>query len=146
MTDNELGSSPRLRDLLNLDSNGRRIHHWSGQDRDKDINELTRAIAAAVSGLGNDKGRIVQLDRGDLRPINQAAFRGLVDRHICRRRIVNRGAGYEEEFFTYQFPPTRRFDHSISGPQPAPDESTPDDKVFDQIFRTELLKRLPRVE
>jgi hypothetical protein len=65
---------------------------------------------------------------------------------IAAKRIVNRGSGYEEEFFTYKFPPAARFDALLSGPQPLADTSAPDAEALEEIFRTELVKRLPRVE
>jgi len=83
-----------LRDLLHLSPTGQRIHHWSGLDRQKDTDELTRTIAAAIPGLCNRVGPIARLEQGQLIPVNFAAFRKLVDKHICYARAVNRGAGW----------------------------------------------------
>ena len=103
-----------LRDLLHLSPTGQRIHHWSGLDRQKDTDELTRTIAAAIPGLCNRVGPIARLEQGELIPVNFAAFRKLVDKHICYARAVNRGAGWEWEYPSYKFPPARRFDASLS--------------------------------
>jgi hypothetical protein len=45
----------------------------------------------------------------------------------------------------YKFPPAPRFDASRSGPQLPADESEPD-KVLEEIYGTELVKRLPRAQ
>ena len=57
---------------------------------------------------------------------------------------ANRDGKWPREFFAYAFSPARRFDASLSGPQPAADTSEPDAEALNEIFRTELLKRLPR--
>ena len=59
---------------------------------------------------------------------------------------MNRGAGYEEKFFTFGFLPARRHDPLLSGPEPPVDESEPDETVLLAIYRGELVKRLPKVE
>jgi hypothetical protein len=124
---------------------GRHIFHWSGQDRKQDIDELTDAIAAAIE-LYNQDGKIVRIENRELVPVNLASLRRLIDKSICTVRAVNRGSGWEREYLTYRFPPARRVDASRSGPQLPLDESEPTEEILNEIFRTELLKRLPRVE
>jgi hypothetical protein len=135
-----------LRDILHLSPDGCLIHHWSGLDRKKDTDELTRAIAAAIPGLCNREGAIARLDEeGKLAGVNFATFRELVGRHVCKACLINHGARWEWEYVPFAFAPARRFDPSLSGPQPPADESEPDAAVLEEIFRTELVKRLPRV-
>jgi len=57
--------------------------------------------------------------------------------------VVNRGDRWE--WVPYKFAPARRFDPTRNGPQLPAGDSEPDDKVLDEIYRTELVKRLPRV-
>ena len=125
----------------------RKQFHWSGQDRGEDMARLAVTIAGSGAGLCRQGDRIMQLDsKGQLNPVNMAAFREIIDKHICAVRIVNRGQGWQREFYSYRFAPARGHDPSLSGPQPPPDTSEPDDKVLEEIYRTELLLRLPRVE
>jgi hypothetical protein len=147
MTDqNEFGSA-RLRNILNLSPGGQRIHLWRGEDRAADTAALADTIAAAVPDLANRHGRIVQLVEGELHPINLAALHGLIDRHVCTVKFVNRGSGWAKEYVAYKFLPAARFDPSRAGPPlPQVAATEPDDKVLDEIFRVELIKRLPRIE
>ena len=72
--------------------------HWRGLDRIADIAALADAMATAIPDLATRDGRIVQLDQGELRPINLAALHGLADKYIAAVRIVNRGAGWTKEY------------------------------------------------
>ena len=127
---------------------GRRLHHWRGLDRIADIAALADAMATAIPDLATRDGRIVQLDQGELRPINLAALHGLADKYIAAVRIVNWGAGWTKEYHPFQFA------HRPRLPQPTqenPDpsfgaEREPDAAALEEIYRTELAKRLPRVE
>ena len=122
-------------------------HFRSGRDRKADTDRLAEAIARSGAGLCNRGGRLARLDgNGELVDINFDGFRDLVDHTICAEHIVKHGDRWEREYYPYRFPPAARFNPLLSGPQPAPDTSEPDDKVLDEIYRTELLWRLPRVE
>jgi len=126
--------------------NGRRVHHWRGQDRQADIAALADAIAAAANNLFNRDGALVQLEEGELNQVNFAEFCSLIDRRICGVRAVHRDGAWWKEYFSYRFPPAARPDPRLSGPQPAPDRSEPDAKVLDQLYRVELLPRVPKAE
>jgi hypothetical protein len=146
MTDqNEFGSA-RLRNILGISPEGRRLHHWQGLDRAADIASLCDAIAA-VGELFSQGERIVRRgENGELVGVNLAALRAFIDKHIAFKRLVNRGAGYEVEHHAYRFPPARRFDPSRTGPPlPEPAETEPSEADLDQIYRQALAPRLPRV-
>jgi hypothetical protein len=81
---------------------------------------------------------MIRLDQGKLVPVNRAAFHGLVDQNICVVRPVEHDGEWQREYFTYRFAPAPRINPSRPGPWPEPDESEPDDKVLDQIYRHEL--------
>jgi hypothetical protein len=135
-----------LRDVLHLSPDGRLIHHWTGLNRRADTDELTRTIAAAIPGLAVHEGAVVRLDEsGELTRPNFASFRTLVGQYLCKASLVNRDGRWGWVHTPFAFAPARRFDASLSGPQPATDESEPDAAVLEEIFRTELVKWLPRV-
>jgi hypothetical protein len=127
--------------------NGRRIHHWRGdQDRQANIAALADVIAAAANNLFNRDGALVELNEGELNPVNFADFGSIIDQHICGVRAAHRDGAWWKEFFSYRFPPAARFDPTLGGPQPTPDRSEPDAKVLDQLYRVELLLRVPKAE
>jgi hypothetical protein len=131
---------------MNDAPNGRRVHHWRGTDREEDADALADTIAVALP-LFNRDGSLVRLDSaGQLVPINFAAFRKLVDKHVCGERLVQRGSGWQREYFTYQFNTPWRPDPAAAGPRLPPDEREPDETVLDRIYRSELAMRLPRAE
>jgi hypothetical protein len=125
--------------------NDRRVHHWRGEDRQADIAALADAIAASANNLFNHDGALVQVDEGEL-PVNFADFCSLVDRRICGVRAVRRDGGWWKEYFSYRFPPAARPDPTRGGLRPPPDKSEPDAAVLDQLYRVEVLSRVPKVE
>ncbi len=148
MNDKSNPDSPRLRDLLGRDPDGRKIVHWSGVDRQRDINNLIDAVTAAGELFIDHGGRIVRPIEGDLAPVNLAALHTFIGKHVCGVRLVNPGPGYEREYFSYQFPqrsrlpqPTQENPNPSLGPEREPDFS-----VLDEIYRQLLAPRLPRVE
>jgi hypothetical protein len=131
---------------MNDKPDGRRVHHWRGKDRATDLARLADAIAAAIE-LYNRDGTLVRLDEnGEIVAVNFADFRKLIDKAICGVRLARRGTKCQREFFTYEFAPPQRPDASKSGPRPPPDNSKPDSTVLDEIYRHELIWRLPKVE
>jgi hypothetical protein len=118
-----------------------------GQNRKEDIAALADAIAGAVDGLCNYNESIARLNgKGDLDAISLDIFRDLIERNICGLRVVHNGTGWQREYFTYGFEPQSRPDPRVSGPRPPLDNSKPDSNVLDEIYRVELLWRVPRVE
>jgi hypothetical protein len=59
---------------------------------------------------------------------------------------VNRDGKWRKEYHPFRFAPAARVDPTLSGPRPEPDQSEPDAKALDQIYRHELVQRLPRVK
>jgi hypothetical protein len=127
--------------------NGCKIFHWSGKDREADTAKLADAIAA-IGELFNDDGKIVRLNgAGEKVGVNLADFRDYLTERIAYVKLVARADGkWQREYAPYWFAPQPRIDTSKPGPWPEPDETTPDDKVLDEIYRRELLWRLPRVQ
>jgi hypothetical protein len=124
-------------------------HHWDGRDRKADVDALADAIAASVEGLCNHDEQLVRLDgNGELVNVNMAAFRELIDKSICGIRVVNRGSGWQREYFTYEFAPRRRPDPMLAGRGPLPElrNTEPDSATLDQLYRSKLLRRIPKVE
>src|SRR5262245_28365707 len=87
--------------------NGRRLHLWRGRDVKQDTAALCDALAATTE-LFNDNGTLVRLDQGKLVPVNLAALRDFIAKHIAGVRLVNRGGTWQREFFTYAFAPRPR--------------------------------------
>jgi hypothetical protein len=125
---------------------GRHLHHWTGLDRAKDVEDLITKIAAVVE-LYNDGGRLVQLGpAGELVPVNFAAFRDLIANSIAGVKVVNGGERWQRELYAYAFAPRPRFNPTWQNPQPPTDSAhEPDASVLDELFR-EMPARLPRVE
>jgi hypothetical protein len=129
---------------MNSELNGRRVHHWRGQDPKADIAALADAIGS-IEGLCNFNGGIALLDgNGGLSPINFAGFCDLLDRHICEARVVNRDGTWRMEYRPFKFDPAARY--GGGGPRPPPDQSQPDSATLDQLYRHEILVRIPKVE
>src|SRR4051812_45292426 len=132
---------------MNDERNGRRLHLWRGKDREKDIAELTRAIAA-TGELFDHNGAIVRLEGGQLVGVNRDGWRAFIGQNFCGLRVVKNGTGWKREFYEYRFasPPPRQ--------QPRPEDfgkaeavvHEPDATVLDEIYRHRLLERLPKVE
>jgi hypothetical protein len=131
---------------MNDKLDGRRIHHWRGRDRTTDVARLADAIATAIE-LYNHDGALVRLgDDGQLINVNRADLHELISRHICGIKITSHNGILKKEYFTYEFAPPRRHDATLSGPRPPPDNSLPDANVLDELYRHELVWRLPKVE
>jgi hypothetical protein len=148
MNDQNDPGQRKLRDVIGLAPDGRRLHHWRGKDRQVDIATLADAIAA-TGELFNHNETLVQLDgNGKLINVNLAALRELVCKRICGVRVVVSNGVGRKEFYSYEFAPTVR-----PGPprwedrrqQPGP-TTGPDDKALMQIYKDELLWRIPRAE
>ena len=116
----------------------RRLHHWSGTDRQVDIAVLAVAIAA-TGELFNHNGTLVQLRDGKLIPISRNELQELITRHVAAVRVVKRDGVWQREFYSYEFAQKPNF-------EPPTSEREPDDKVLDEIFRHELLGRIPQVK
>jgi hypothetical protein len=127
----------------------RRLHVWRGRHHGstrphglvdavkEDTATLAEAIVEAVE-LFNAGGQLVQLDpTGKIIPINRAALHGLVSKHIAAVRVVNVG--------TADPPIWQRQYYSFGFEQHADTAHEPDAKVLDELFRNELLWRLPKV-
>src|SRR5262245_44096381 len=128
-----------LREYQMLADDGRVIFHWRGNTE-----ELADVVAANVE-IYNDGGNIVALDgTGALLSVNRAGLHARISEAICGVRLVKNGTGYQREYFSYQFAPTPH-----PGPpqpnQPVKTNSEPNDKVLDDIYRSLLLTRLPKV-
>ena len=126
-----------------------RLHHWRGKDRQADINELANAVAA-TGQLFDNGGAIVRLGGdGQLVNVNRDGLREFIGQHIAAVRVVKNGSGWRKEYYTYGFAPRPR-PASPTMANPNPGAGTvlhePDDKALDEIYRHELLWRLPRVE
>ena len=119
----------------------RRLHHWSGTDRQADIAVLAVAIAA-TGELFNHNGTLVQLRDGKLIPISRNELQELITRHVAAVRVVKRDGVWQREFYSYEFAQKPNF----GPPTSAGSEREPDDKVLDEIFRHELLGRIPQVK
>jgi hypothetical protein len=127
---------------------GRRIHHWSGRDRAADIASLADTVAAAVPGLANLGGTLARLDaHGGLSPLGRNALQGLIDAAICGVRVVNRDGLWQREYFTFGFEQPPRPDPALIGRGPLPEIPTtePDLPALDELLKSELVWRLPRV-
>jgi hypothetical protein len=126
----------------------RRLHFWRGKDRTADIAALADAVAA-TGELFDHGGAIVRLDdNGQLVNINRNDLHELITRHICGVRVVKNGSGWEREYYSYRFAqlphpgPPRAEDHD----KPEAVTHEPDSTVLDDIYRHELLERLPKVQ
>ena len=127
--------------------NGRKLHHWSGLDRDLDTVTLATAIAA-TGELFNQDGMLVRLDQGKLIGITRTALREFIAQHIAAIRLVERGGEWRKEFYAYDFLPKPRVRQPTAA-KPLPDAGgtrEPDEQVLDRLFRHELLPRVPRVQ
>jgi hypothetical protein len=127
----------------------RELHFWRGGDRKADIDRLADSIAAAVPGLYNHNGELVQINpMGQLAGISRNELHRLIDRHIAGVRAVMRNGRWEPEYYSYPFAPKpRRGPPTWENPNPdAGSESEPDNKALDEIHRTELVWRLPSAE
>jgi hypothetical protein len=126
---------------------GRRPHVWSGTDREKDTAALVEAIVVGVPRLCSLDGSIAQLDgAGGLSAVNLTTFRELIQKYVCGVRIVRNGSGWAYDYYSYAFLPKPRFNPTNANPTPDAGWSRePDAGVLDAIYRTELVRRLPRV-
>jgi hypothetical protein len=123
---------------------GRYIHIWRG-----DAAALAETIAEATPGLCTQDGGIFQLnEKKELVGIGRNALQGLINQHIAGVRVVKNGAGWQYELYSYEFAPTpHRGPPTWTNQTPGADAAhEPDAAVLDQIYRTELALRLPRVE
>jgi hypothetical protein len=128
--------------------NGRHPHIWRGQDRKEDIAELTKTIAVAVPDLVNHDGQIAQLDGdGKLMPVNLATLRELIGKHVCGVRVVASNGMGRKEYFPYRFdaPPHPGPPRWETGLQREARSTGPDAKTLEEIYKHELVGRLPRV-
>jgi hypothetical protein len=126
-------------------ADGRFIFIWRGPG---DTSRLCDAIAEAIPRLC-DNGGIAQLDgKGGLEPVNRAALQALISQHLAGARVVKNGAGWQYELYSYDFAPRRHPGApTLLNPNPGADAARePDAGVLDEIYRTELVLRLPKVE
>ena len=67
--------------------------------------------------------------------------------HLCGVRLVPNGteSGWQREYFTYRFGPPPAPNMRLGGQRPNPNQSEPDNAVLMQIYRDELLWRIPKV-
>ena len=133
--------------IQNDELGNRHQHRWSGLDRDKDIAALADKLAEVVDNLFNHDGALVQLDpTGKLLPVNRAALHDIITKHIAAVRVVNRDGVWRKEFFSYAFAPKPRFGPpTVANPRADKDTGhEPDLEVLDQLFRHELLWRVPK--
>src|SRR5262245_13645807 len=125
---------------------GRKIFRWSGKDRKQDLAALADAIAEVVDGLCNYNDGIARLgEDGKLSPISFDRFRLLVEQHICTARVVQSGSEWEWEYRPFAFSSPPGPDFTRGGVRPEGNQE-PDSTVLDEIYRIELVKRLPPVE
>jgi hypothetical protein len=106
-------------------------------------------LAVAVDGLCNQDGGIARLDEnGGLSPVAFADYCDLVDKHIAGVRVVNRDGVWQREYYSYAFAPKPRFGPpTMANPNPGAGAGRePDATVLDEIYRHELVLRLPKVE
>jgi hypothetical protein len=124
----------------------RRLHHWSGTDRQADIAVLAVAIAA-TGELFNHNGTLVQLRDGKLIPISPNELHELITRHVAAVRVVKRDGVWQREFYSYEFAQKPNFELPTStNPGPGADsEREPDVEVLNTL-QSELLTRVPRAE
>ena len=125
----------------------RRLHHWSGTDRQADIAVLAVAIAA-TGELFNHNGTLVQLRDGKLIPISPNELHELITRHVAAVRVVKRDGVWQREFYSYEFAQKPNFEPPTStNPGPGADsEREPDVEVLNTLLQSELLTRVPRAE
>ena len=125
----------------------RRLHHWSGTDRQVDIAVLAVAIAA-TGELFNQNGTLVQLRDGKLIPISRNELQELITRHVAAVRVVKRDGVWQREFYSYEFAQKPNFELPTStNPGPGADsEREPDVEVLNTLLQSELLTRVPRAE
>lgn len=125
----------------------RRLHHWSGTDRQADIAVLAVAIAA-TGELFNHNGTLVQLRDGKLIPISRNELQELITRHVAAVRVVKRDGVWQREFYSYEFAQKPNFELPTStNPGPGADsEREPDVEVLNTLLQSELLTRVPRPE
>jgi len=125
----------------------RRLHHWSGTDRQADIAVLAVAIAA-TGELFNHNGTLVQLRDGKLIPISPNELHELITRHVAAVRVVKRDGVWQREFYSYEFAQKPNFGPPTStNPGPGADsEREPDVEVLNTLLQSELLTRVPRAE
>ena len=125
----------------------RRLHHWSGTDRQADIAVLAVAIAA-TGELFNHNGTLVQLRDGKLIPISRNELHELITRHVAAVRVVKRDGAWQLEFYSYEFAQKPNFELPTStNPGPGADsERETDVEVLNTLLQSELLTRVPRAE
>ena len=125
----------------------RRLHHWSGTDRQVDIAVLAIAIAA-TGELFNHNGTLVQLRDGKLIPISRNELQELITRHVAAVRVVKRDGVWQREFYSYEFAQKPNFELPTStNPGPGADsERESDVEVLNTLLQSELLTRVPRAE
>ena len=125
----------------------RRLHHWSGTDRQADIAVLAVAIAA-TGELFNHNGTLVQLRDGKLIPISRNELQELITRHVAAVRVVKRDGVWQREFYSYEFAQKPNFELPTStNPGPGADsERESDVEVLNTLLQSELLTRVPRAE
>ena len=125
----------------------RRLHHWSGTDRQADIAVLAVAIAA-TGELFNHNGTLVQLRDGKLIPISRNELQELITRHVAAVRVVKRDGVWQREFYSYEFAQKPNFELPTStNPGPGADsERESDVEVLNTLLQSELLTRVPRPE
>jgi hypothetical protein len=125
----------------------RRLHIWRGRSRETDIAALCDAIAA-TGEIFNHDGSFVRLDGdGKIVPIHFADMAEAIGRCIVSVRVVVHDEVARKEFYPFPFDTAPRAlprieDHG----KPLKPTSGPDAAVLEQLYRTELLWRLPRIE
>ena len=123
----------------------RRLHHWSGLDREKDTASLADTIAA-VGHLYNRAGSLaLHTEDGGLVNLHRNAFQQYINQNVAYTKLVPRNGKWRPEFFTYEFAQKPHYNPSDYRGAPEPPRDQPDLTVLDELM-PEVLKRVPRVE
>jgi hypothetical protein len=123
------------------------IHIWRGDNQDRDIESLIDSVIHAVPDIYAHQDGIAKLEaNGSLSAINLAAFRNLIDRHICQVRLVRNGSGWKREYLPFDFAPVPHQGPPKwgEGPQGPTRTLGPSDKDLRAIYQA-LPERLPKV-
>ena len=123
----------------------RRLHHWSGTDRQADIAVLAVAIAA-TGELFNHNRTLVQLRDGKLIPISRNELQELITRHVAAVRVVKRDGVWQREFYSFAQKPNFELPTSTNPGPGADSEREPDVEVLNTLLQSELLTRVPIAE
>jgi len=86
---------------------GCRLHVWHGRDPIEDTISLAQAVAASPAELFNCNDRFCWPNDGHLDPVSKDLLREIIAKHICTRRLVDRGTReppvWECEYLPFDF-------------------------------------------